>query len=75
MELFEIVMKLNGPVQPLGERHADQTRLANMKTLTKLADRILYEINRAEPAADRVEFYVKAIGVHAREFMESVKNA
>ena len=75
MELFEIVMKLNGPVQPVGEHNADQTRLSNMKALTELADRILYEINRAEPAADRVEFSMKAIGVHAREFMESVKGA
>ena len=31
MELYEIVMKLVGPVQPVGETRADEQRLANMK--------------------------------------------
>ena len=31
MELYEIVMKLVGPVQPVGETRADEQRPANMK--------------------------------------------
>lgn len=75
MELHEIVMKLIGPVRPLGEHNADQTRLANIKVLTELIDRLLYEIVSVEHNADRVEYSMKAIGKHAREFMENVKSA
>ncbi|MBI5659142.1 MAG: hypothetical protein HZC43_06245 [Nitrosomonadales bacterium] len=75
MELHETVMKLIGPVRPLGEHNADQARLANMKILTELTDRLLYEISSVEHNADRCEDSMKAIGKHAREFMASVRSA
>lgn len=75
MELYEIVMKLVGPVQPTGEHEVDQIGLANIKQLTELIDRLLYEINRAEPSADRNEASMKAIGLHAREFIKNIREA
>lgn len=72
MELYEIVMKLVGPVQPIGETRADGERLANMKALTELVDRLLREIERAARSADRVEASMKAIGAHARAFLKDV---
>lgn len=75
MELDEIVMKLVGPVHPLGEHNADQYRLSNMKKLTKLVDQLLFEINAAAANANRAEASMKAIGVHALEFIDSVRIA
>jgi hypothetical protein len=72
MELYDIVMKLVGPVQPAGETRADETRLKNMKELTKLIDKLLFEVSAAVPAADRPEASMKAIGIHAKKFMEDV---
>jgi hypothetical protein len=69
MDMYEIVMRLIGPVQPIGEHYSDQKRLANMKVLTELVDRLLFEIARAEPFADRTEASMKAIGTHAHDFL------
>jgi len=41
MELYEIVMKLVGPVQPVGETRADKQRPASMKKLTELAEKAI----------------------------------
>ena len=75
MELYEIVMKLIGPVQPVGETRADEQRLESMKKLTELTDRLLFEIDAAAHNADRAEASMRAIGVHARDFMADVKDA
>lgn len=75
MELHEIVMTLVGPVQPVGETRADEQRLDNMKKLTELVDRLLFEIDTAAASADRVEASMKAIGMHARKFMATVGDA
>jgi hypothetical protein len=68
-------MRLAGPVQPVGEHDQDQRRLANMKELTELTDRLLGEIYTASHAADRAEASMKAIGTHARDFMAAVREA
>jgi len=75
VDLFEIVMKLNGPVQPTGESNEDHRRLGNIQTLTELIDRLLFEVNNATMEADQPEASMKAIGVHAKEFMEAIKDA
>jgi hypothetical protein len=75
MELYEVVMKLVGPVKPVGETREDERRLANMKVLTELADRLLFEIDAVSHNADRIQASMKAIGVHARDFMTGVKDA
>ena len=75
MELHEIVMKLVGPVMPVGETREDERRLENMKALTELVDRLLFEVDAVSQNADRVEASMKAVGVHARDFMTAVKDA
>lgn len=75
MELYDIVMKLVGPVDPVGETRADEQRLENLKKLTALTDALLCEIYSVAHNADRNESSMKAIGVRARNFMEAVRNA
>lgn len=72
IDLHEVVMKLVGPVQPVGETGEDERRLDNMRALTDLVDDLLGEIEKVEPAADRVEGSMRAIGVHAREFLREI---
>jgi hypothetical protein len=72
MELNEIVMKLIGPVQPIGDSGEDERRLANMKALTGLVDELLGEIRYAARSADREEASMRAIGVHAQQFLEDI---
>ena len=75
MELHEVVMKMVGPVMPVGETREDERRLENIKKLTELVDRLLFEIDAVSHNADRVEASMKAIGVRARDFMTAVKDA
>lgn len=75
MKLHEIVMKLVGPVTPIGETQEDGRRLENMRVLTELVDRLLFVINAASHNADRTEASMKVIGVHARDFMKAVKDS
>lgn len=72
MTLHEIVMKLVGPVQPVGESYSDEQRLKNMQELTELVDALLDEIHHASKDADRVESSMKIIGQHARSFLATV---
>ena len=74
MELYEIVMKLVGPVQPVGETNADDARLKNIQALTELVDRLLGEIQTASYNADRVESSMKAIGKHAMAYLSDLFN-
>lgn len=71
--MHEIVMRLIGSVSPTGDHNTDQQRLANMKVLTELVDRLLFVIVTVTPAVTSTEASVKAIGIHAEEFLQSVK--
>lgn len=75
MTHFEIVMKLIGPVQPVGETGPDERRLQNIKALTELTDRLLGEVSRAASCANRHEASMKVIGKHAKQFLDDVRNA
>ena len=74
MDLYDIVKKLVGPVHPCGDHRTDQDRLKNMRNLTELIDKLLFDVENAVHCADRQEASVKAIGVHAKNFMEDIKN-
>jgi hypothetical protein len=46
MDLFCIVMKLIGPVNPIGDTNTDSDRLENLKELLELTDNLLTVIDR-----------------------------
>ena len=75
MELYEVVMKLVGPVQPIGSHGEDMARLENIRNLTELIDRLLYEVDAAAKYAARSEASMAAIGIHALNFLTEVKDA
>lgn len=74
MELRDIVMKLIGPVMPIGDSREDKIRLVNMKKLIDLTDSLLCEISVVSRCASREEASMKAIGVYARDFVQGLKN-
>ena len=75
MEMIDVVMKLNGPVVAVGESDTDERRKENLIELCDLADKILYEINRAATTKDRVESSMKDIGEYADNFLKQVDQA
>ena len=75
MELEDIVMKLVGPVEAVGETHKDVQRLQNIKVLTELVDRLMFRIANAAMDAERPEASMKAIGKHARAFLQDMRSS
>lgn len=73
MELDEVVLKLVGPVEAVGETTEDKQRLENLKVLTELVGRLLYRISEASIAANRAEASMKAIGLYALKFLRDVR--
>lgn len=48
MELVDVVRKLVGPINPIGESHTDAERLENLKAMTKLLEDLLGDVYRAQ---------------------------
>jgi hypothetical protein len=74
-DLTDIVVRLVGPIRPIGETNADAERIANLKTLTELIDQLVSIVITVRPFVDRPEASMKAIGEHAREFLTDLAEA
>jgi hypothetical protein len=75
MDLKEVVMKLVGPVLPTGSHDADLTRLENLMTLTRVIDRLVFEVDNAAKYATSLADSEKAIGQHAHGFLVALSEA
>ena len=72
MELIDVVRKLVGPIEPVGDSRIDHDRFENLQTMTKLVDKLLGDIDRIIPCKDSHEASVKKAGMHADAFFEQV---
>lgn len=45
MEIADVVRKLVGAIEPVGETHTDSERLDNLKFMTALVDELLADLN------------------------------
>ena len=73
MTVYDVVMKLVGPIDPLGDSNADAKRLENLKELTALVENLRYRVSQVVPAASRQEASMKAIGMHAKTFLQQLR--
>ena len=74
MDLEEIVMKLIGPIHPIGIRADDYHRLENMKILVALVFRLLLRIQTESYKANSDGDSVKTIGIYAKNFLNNVRS-
>ena len=72
MDIHEIVKKLVGPIDPVGETHTDDNRFENLKVMTELVGELLTDIDRVIPNKERVEFSMKRAGEHADKFYDEI---
>lgn len=69
MEIYDVVIKLIGQIDPVGETRADEERYKNLVAMTKLVDRLLSDIDDvAHYNKDRAEFSMKKAGQFANSF-------
>ena len=73
--IYDIVTKLIGPVQPVGETNADTSRLENLGALTDLVNRLLMDIEKTATAKERHEASMAALGRSAQEFLDEVRQS
>ena len=69
MEIHDIVNKLTGQIDPVGETNEDKKRLINLEAKIDLIEKILFEFSIAAQSHDRLESSVQAIGTKARSFL------
>ena len=72
MNLHDVVERLTGPIQPIGETNADAARFENLCSLIALVDHLLYQISLVAELKDRHEHSVKRAGKHADDFLVAV---
>lgn len=75
MELIDVVMKLVGPVDPVGETHTDDKRLDNLIVLRDLTRKLLDRIESVAEASDGHMASVKAAKDCASAFLADVRAA
>lgn len=69
MELIDVIIKLTGPVDPVGETNEDERRLANLKVLCKLVDRLISHIDYVASNKERPEYSMRMAGEYADRFL------
>lgn len=72
MKHSEIILKLIGPLRPIGETNEDLIRFENLKTLCECAEEILLEINRVACRTHGNEFSIKRNVDFAKEFLDRI---
>lgn len=70
MDHLQIINKLIGPINPVGETNTDNTRFENLKTQCELVQQLVEQLrDTAIIYKDSVEFSVKRAGAYADSFL------
>lgn len=73
MEIIDVVNKLIGPIEPVGETREDERRYNNLVTITDLVWDLLQEIHETSKFVSRYEYSMKHAGNKAAMFLREVK--
>lgn len=71
MEIYDVVKKLAGEIDPVGETQTDDKRFENLKTLIVLVDKLMYDIDRiAVNYRNSYQFSKKRASEYSIKFLE-----
>lgn len=71
--VYEVVKKLIGPINPVGDTNIDEVRFDNLKATADLVDSLLTDIDAVTCAnIDRAEFSRKRAGEYAKKFFDQI---
>ena len=70
MEYYEVVKKLIGPINPIGESHTDEGRFYNLTELVSLLDGLISDIEKVAQNETRTEYSMKKAGEFARSILD-----
>ena len=73
INIYEVVKKLNGNINPAGATHVDDERFENLKDMCNLIANLLADVNHvALHNKDRHEYSMKRAGEYADEFLKNI---
>jgi len=72
MDFHEIVKKLIGEIDPVGETNTDNARFENLKAMTELVDELLSDIYRVTQGNNRHEYSINRAGQFAASFLDEM---
>ena len=72
MNIYEVVTKVVGPINPVGETHTDNRRFDNLEVMCDLVDRLLTDIDGVAQNKHRCEYSMKKAGVYASDFYTQI---
>mgnify|MGYP006909289101 CR=1 FL=1 len=75
MDIYEVVKKLLGPIEPIGDSGIDEKRFANLIETEKLVNQLLFDINQVASYRDCQEYSRKVAGERAEQFLKDIKES
>lgn len=72
MEILDVVRKLVGEIEPVGDSREDEKRFESLKVMTKLVDDLLTDIDRVSCDKDRYEASRNKAGKYASDFLDRI---
>ena len=73
MDIYDVVMKLVGPIQPVGETRTDDERFENLKVLCTVTDRLVAAIDDiGYRCKDAHQYSIKRAADRATKFMNDL---
>ena len=69
MDMYQIVKKLIGKIEPIGETSEDDKRFENLKAMTELIEKLLIDIQYVAEEKNRHEYSRSRAGKFATTFL------
>lgn len=70
---YNVIKKLLGPIDPVGETNADDRRYENLKVTIRVVKELLSDLGEVAQNSDRVEYSMKRAGQKARQFLKDIQ--
>lgn len=74
IDLYEVIRKLNGPIEPVGISHIDSSNLENMEKVIELVEQLFFDLNNVSKYKNRPEYSMNKAGKVADSFLIRFKS-
>ena len=71
MTNYDVITKLVGKINPIGETHIDDPRYENLKEMLALVESLLHDISEVAKNEERYEYSMKRAGELSREHLKA----
>lgn len=72
MNVHEVVNKLIGPINPVGETYTDNDRFINLNNMIELVNCLLYDIHQVAQIRDNGEYSIQMASKRAKAFLKEL---